>query len=82
MKDSKIVVSALTACTTLEDVSDVFKRFEIYSDKEKTDCLNSCMGNPKTFFSCGKESITDSELYNATVQIFLTNAWKIAGFYK
>ncbi len=82
MQDTKVVISALTACDTRNLLEDTFKRFEIESEQKRIECLNICMGQPKTFFSCGNSNINEADLYEMTVQMFLSGAWKLAELYK
>lgn len=77
MENQKIVAGALRECTKREQVDDVFLRFEIDSLQDKIDCLNECMGNPKTFFSAGADASLET-IYELTIAMFLTGAWKVA----
>lgn len=77
MENQKIVAGALRACTKREQVDDVFARFEIDSLQDKIDCLNECMGNPKTFYSVGNDATSEVK-YELAIAMFLTGAWKVA----
>lgn len=77
MENKEIVAGALRACTKREQVEDVFARFEIDSLQDKIDCLNECMGNPKTFYSAGSNASLET-IYELTIAMFLTGAWKVA----
>lgn len=79
--DRKVLVSALGACDTRELMEDIFRRFEEDDNQVRTECLNECMGNPKTFFSCGEE-LDNNDVYELTVQMFLSGAWKTAMIYR
>lgn len=80
--DRKVLVSALVACDTRELMEDIFHRFEEDDKQVRIKCLNECMGNPKTFFSCGESELTISDVYEMTVQMFLSGAWKTAMIYR
>lgn len=81
METKAVLVSALAACDTRELLEDAFNRYEASDLKFRMECMNECMGNPKTFYSAG-ESISLNNAYELTVQMFLTGAWKIAKMYK
>ena len=80
--DRKVLVGALMACDTRELMEDAFHRFEEDDKQVRIDCLNECMGNPKTFFSCGENNLILDDIYEMTVQMFLTGAWKTAMLYR
>lgn len=80
--DRKVLVSALVACDTRDLMEDIFRRFEENDKQIRTECLNECMGNPKTFFSCGESSLSVDDVYEMTVQMFLSGAWKTAMIYR
>ncbi|MDR3123668.1 MAG: hypothetical protein LBU16_07825 [Treponema sp.] len=75
----KIIIGALKECTTRESLEDTFTRYEIADKQERIDKLNGCMGNPQTFFSSGKVSL--EEVYELTIQMFLTMSWKLNEIY-
>jgi hypothetical protein len=75
----KIVIGALTECTTRESIDDTFSRYNITDTQEKIGKLNQCMGDPQTFFSSGKVSL--EEAYELTIQMFLTMSWKLNKIY-
>jgi hypothetical protein len=75
----KIIVGALKECTSRASIEDTFTRYEIIDIQERTDKLNGCMGNPQTFFSSGKVSL--EEIYELTIQMFLTMSWKLNDIY-
>ncbi len=72
-----VLVSALAACKTRELLDDTFSRYNADDLEFRIECMNDCMGNPKTFFSQG-EAITLKDKYEMTVQMFLIGAWKMA----
>jgi len=80
MNTKAVLVSALAACDTRELLEDAFDRYEAKDLDYRIECMNECMGNPKTFYSAGALSIEDK--YEMTVQVFLTGAWKIAKIYE
>lgn len=71
-----VLVSGLKACTTRNVLEDTFKRYDVNDFAERIECLNKCMGDPKTFFSAG-EDLDIKNKYELTVEMFLTGAWKI-----
>lgn len=81
MNTKAVLVSALAACDTRELLEDAFTRYEASDLKFRIECMNDCMGNPKTFYSAG-EDVSLQNAYELTVQMFLTGAWKIAQIYK
>lgn len=72
-----VLVSALAACKTRALLDDTFSRYEANDYDFRIECMNECMGNPKTFFSQG-DDIALKEKYELTVQMFLIGAWKMA----
>lgn len=81
METKAVLVSALAACDTRELLDDTFNRYKVSDLKLRIDCMNECMGNPKTFYSSGEETSLENA-YQLTVRMFLTGAWKIAKCYK
>jgi len=81
MNTKAVLVSALAACDTRELLEDAFNRYEAKELEFRIECMNACMGNPKTFYSSG-ENTSLQNAYELTVQMFLTGAWKIAQMYK
>lgn len=80
--DRKVLVSALKACDTHGLMEDAFSRFNEHDKKIRVECLNECMGNPKTFHPLGDKTQDTEILYDMTVAMFLTGAWKTAMLYK
>ncbi len=76
----KMLLGALKACETREQVEDIFKKFNTDDLRIKIDYLNECMGNPETFFS-GDTPDLQSE-YITTRAMFLTGEWKLNELYE
>lgn len=76
-KTKPVLISALAACTTRDLLDDTFFRYNANDLEFCIECMNECMGNPKTFFSQGEEISVDDR-YELTVQMFLIGAWKTA----
>ena len=74
-----IVVGALKGCSSRESIENTFNLYKISEKAERIDKLNTCMGNPETFFSSEKISVDDK--YELTIQMFLTESWKLAELY-
>ena len=76
----KIIVGALKECSSRESVENIFKLFGIDDTAGRVGRLNDCMGNPQTFFSSDK--ISAEEVYELTIQMFLTGSWKLSEYYE
>ena len=81
METKEILVGALAACETRESLEYTFEIFKATDLSYKIECLNKCMGDPKTFFSSGEQSTLEDK-YEITVGMFLTGAWKLARKYE
>ena len=77
MDNKEIIAGALGACKNDVQVEDVFSRFGVTDYGDRIDCLNECMGNPKTFYSGGEETPDDIK-YEITLGMFCAGAWRIA----
>ncbi|GHU48928.1 hypothetical protein FACS1894200_06830 [Spirochaetia bacterium] len=77
--NTKILVGALKACETEEQVEDTFGKFEVANLSEKIQALNESMGSPEMFF-CGGDTDKEAE-YSTTLSMFLTGEWKLNYFY-
>jgi hypothetical protein len=75
----KIVIGALKECSSKKTVEDTFALYEIGDISERIDKLNTCMGNPQTFFS--SDEVSPEEAYELTIQMFLTKSWKLNEIY-
>jgi hypothetical protein len=75
----KIIIGALKECTTRASLEDTFTLYKITDIQDRIDKLNACMGNPQTFFSSGK--VSPEEVYELTIQMFLTMSWKLNDIY-
>lgn len=76
-KIKPVLISALAACKTRDLLDDTFSRYNADGLEFRIECMNECMGSPKTFFSQGEE-ISINDRYELTVQMFLIGAWKTA----
>lgn len=76
MWNNAVVAGALSACDTRNMVEAIFSKFDVADTKTKIDCLNECMGNPKTFYTAGEKTPEDIK-YELTMEAFLTGAWKL-----
>jgi hypothetical protein len=77
---NKILVGALQACETQEQVEDTFNRFDTDNLEDRVTCLNACMGDPLTFFAGGEPDIQTK--YATVLSMFLTGEWKLNELYK
>jgi hypothetical protein len=75
----KIIIGALKECTSRETIESTFNLYGISDISERTTKLNECMGNPQTFFS--SEKVLPEEIYELTIQMFLTMSWKLNEIY-
>jgi hypothetical protein len=78
-EQDKIVVGALKGCSSRVSVENTFKLYKIDDKSERILKLNTCMGDPQTFFSSDNVSIDDK--YELTIQMFLTESWKLSEIY-
>jgi len=74
-----IVIGALKGCGSRDSIEETFRLYQIKEIPERIKKLNICMGNPQTFFSSDK--ITTDDKYELTIQMFLTESWKLAEIY-
>jgi hypothetical protein len=77
MEVNKILIGALRACETQEQVEDTFNRFDMVDVANKTEHLTICMGNPLTFFSGVEPDVATK--YATVLSMFLTGVWKRIG---
>ena len=78
--NERIVAGALKECNSRKSIEDIFRRFDVEDKAVRVDRLNDCMGNPQTFFTSG--TVTTEEIYELTIQMFLTGSWKLSEKYK
>jgi hypothetical protein len=79
MERDKIIIGALKECTSRDAIEDTFNLYQIHDIQERISKLNECMGNPQTFFS--SEKVSSEEVYELTIQMFLTMSWKLNEIY-
>lgn len=79
MERSEVLVSALAGCTSRALVEDTFNRYQVSDLATRTQYMNECMGNPKTFFCSGDNP---SKKYEATLQMLIAGHWKLFKSYK
>jgi hypothetical protein len=72
---NKILIGALSACETEEDVENTFQMFKVSDFKEKTDYILKCMGNPEVFYA-GRVTSPEN-VYYTNLSAFLTGNWRI-----
>jgi hypothetical protein len=75
----RIVIGALKACTARASIEDTFSRYDITDTQERIAKLNGAMGNPRTSFTSG--NISQADIYELTLQMFLTMSWKLNSIY-
>jgi hypothetical protein len=71
---SQTVTEKLFVCTTKDEVTDVFAKYEIKNIPDKIGLLRLCMGAKSVSASVG--SITDEEEYDDELLMFLDGTWR------
>ena len=80
MENRQILVAAIRACATREELEDTFDRFSVSDLDVRYSVLVEAMYNPQMFFSNGSPSI--KQKYELTVEMFLTMEWKLSELYE
>ena len=80
MAGKEVLVSALAGCSSRALVEDTFSRFQVTDLSARTQYMNECMGNPKTFFCSGSDNV--QKKYEATLQMLIAGHWKLINSYK
>lgn len=75
------IAKILCKCKTKLQVEALFKKYKIYSTREKIKILNKCMGNPMTFYPCENDLDLEKK-YRLELQIFLLGEWRVIKLYE
>ena len=66
----------LNGCTTIEQISETFSKYEITSFEDKTALLNQCM-NIEDYFDAPHEELSAEDEYEYAVSVFLEGSWRL-----
>ena len=69
-------VDVLYSCTTSEQISETFSRYEIMSFEDKTALLHQCM-NIEEYFDSPHEELSAEDEYEYAVSVFLEGSWRL-----
>jgi len=75
-KRDNFIIYILKKCSSRESIEDVFTQYKINDKAKRVAKLNASMGNPQTFFFSDDVISVDDE-YELTIQMFLTESWKL-----
>ena len=74
-QNESIIINALRACKSRDDINDLFKIHNITKTNKKIELLNESMYSPETFYSSG--DINEEDKLDLTIEIFLMNDWRL-----
>ena len=80
MANKQVLIGAIRACSTREDLDSTFKLFKVSDLQEKYDVLVEAMYNPEMFFSSANPLL--KQKFELAVEMFLTMTWKVSALYE
>ena len=69
-------VKRLYSCTTKEQISEIFARYEIKSPEDKRELLHQCM-DIEEYFDSPHENLSADDEYDYAVSVFLEGSWRL-----
>jgi hypothetical protein len=69
-------VGRLYSCTTAEQISSIFSKYEIKSPEDKKELLHRCM-DIEEYFDSPHEELTAEDEYDYAVTVFLEGSWRL-----
>lgn len=76
MGNKQVLIGAIRACVSRNDLETTFGLFHVSDTQEKYDVLVEAMYSPEMFFSSGSPVI--EQKYELAVEMFLTMTWKVS----
>jgi|GEM_PF-1002315 len=70
------VVERLYSCTSMEQISETFSKYDINSPEDKKELLHRCM-DIEEYFDSSHEVLTAEDEYDYTVSVFLEGSWRL-----
>ncbi|MCL2609356.1 MAG: hypothetical protein FWD94_05580 [Treponema sp.] len=72
----KGAVERLYSCTTREQISSVFSRYDINDLVDKRELLYQCM-DIESYFDVPHEELSAEDEYDYTVSVFIEGSWRL-----
>jgi len=69
-------VERLYGCTTAEQLSDTFAKYQIESPEDKRELLHRCM-EIEEYFDSPHEELSAEDEYDYAVSVFLEGSWRL-----
>jgi hypothetical protein len=69
-------VEWLYGCTTREQISDTFTKYNIKSPEDKRELLHRCM-DIEEYFDSPHEELSAEDEYEYAVSVFLEGSWRL-----
>jgi len=69
-------VEGLYRCTTDEQISETFSKYDVASFEDKTALLHQCM-NIEEYFDAPHEELSAEDEYEYAVSVFLEGSWRL-----
>lgn len=70
------LVGRLYNCTTAEQVSNIFKKYDIDTHEDKRELLHRCMDIDE-YLDSPHEELTAEDEYEYAVSVFLEGSWRL-----
>ena len=80
MANKQVLIGAIRACVSREDLDSTFTLFNVSDMQERYDVLVEAMYNPEMFFS--SETPLINQKYELAIEMFLTMTWKVSAIYE
>jgi hypothetical protein len=75
-KQFNAVVERLYGCTTVEQISDTFTKYQIFTPEDKKELLHRCM-EIEEYFDSPHEDLSAEDEYEYAVSVFLEGSWRL-----
>jgi hypothetical protein len=69
-------VKRLYGCTTIEQISSIFDKYEIKTPEDKKDLLHRCM-EIEEYYDSPHEELSAEDEYDYAVSVFLEGSWRL-----
>ena len=69
-------VGRLYGCTTVEQISETFTKFDIRSPEDKKELLHRCM-DIQEYFDSPHEELSAEDEYDYAVSVFIEGSWRL-----
>jgi hypothetical protein len=75
-KQFNTVVERLYGCTTVEQISETFTKYQILTSEDKKELLHRCM-EIEEYFDSPHEELSAEDEYEYAVSVFLEGSWRL-----